>query len=386
MKGITLPDREEDFTADPVELFFDLAYVFAFAQLVSWLVHHPTWTGAAEAALLFVLIWFMWSWFTWSANAVSGNSRPVRLVFLVGTALTVPLAASIEGAFENTGLVFGGSAAILMVLVVVLSLLSHDRDSEVFRSIMQFAAPNFAVMGLLVAGGILEDIARVVCWSLALVIIVGSTIAAGSNEWIVRIGHFAERHGLIFIIALGEVIVALGLSFVEASEGDEITTSTVAGLVAAGIFAGLLWWSYFDRFSPALEHKGSELQGNDLSRFVRNVFTYWHTFIIAGIIASAAALEEALLHPDDPLYIEFRVMLAAGLALFWIGVIGSVYQYYKVVATERILAVAALIVLVLAGSELKGVWLVALVDLVLFVALVFEHRRIETGAAATVGA
>ncbi|MGI9624144.1 MAG: low temperature requirement protein A, partial [Acidimicrobiales bacterium] len=57
MRGLPIPDREEDFTADPVELFFDLAFVFAFAELVSLLVHSPDWEGAAEFTLLFVLIW-----------------------------------------------------------------------------------------------------------------------------------------------------------------------------------------------------------------------------------------------------------------------------------------------------------------------------------------
>ena len=94
MRGIELPERTEDFTADPVELFFDLAYVLAFSQLVGHLVHHPTWRGVGEAALLLWLLWLPWSQFTWSANAVSGNGRTVRVLFLVGTAISVPMAAS----------------------------------------------------------------------------------------------------------------------------------------------------------------------------------------------------------------------------------------------------------------------------------------------------
>ena len=109
MRGLTIPERDEDFTADPVELFFDLAFVYAFSRLVAHLVHHPDWTGAWEAALLFGILWLPWSWFTWSANAVPGNQRTVRAVFLVATAVTVPMAASVETAFDSGGATFAVS-------------------------------------------------------------------------------------------------------------------------------------------------------------------------------------------------------------------------------------------------------------------------------------
>lgn len=75
MRGLPVPQRTEDFIADPVELFFDLAFVYAFSQLVAHLVHFPTWKGASEGLLLFLTLWFAWSTFTWAANAVSGNAR-----------------------------------------------------------------------------------------------------------------------------------------------------------------------------------------------------------------------------------------------------------------------------------------------------------------------
>ena len=97
MKGVEVPDREQDFTADPVELFFDLVFVFAFSRLVYHLVHHPDWTGVGEFALLFTMIWLPWTQFTWSANAVPGNQRPVRVLLLIGTVVSVPMGASATG-------------------------------------------------------------------------------------------------------------------------------------------------------------------------------------------------------------------------------------------------------------------------------------------------
>ena len=132
-----------------------------------------------------------------------------------------------------------------------------------------------------------------------MLVVTYGTIRAGSSEWLVRPGHFAERHGLIVIVALGEVIVALGIPVVAAlEESAALPLETIAALVAAGTFAGLLWWAYFDRPLPALEHRHEATEDViQRGRFARDVYTYAHLPIVAGIILCAAALEEITLHP-----------------------------------------------------------------------------------------
>ena len=246
MRGLNIPELDEDFTADPVELFFDLAFVFAFSQLVAHLVHHPTWTGAWEAALLFAILWLPWSWFTWSANAVPGNQRAVRAVFLVATAVTVPMAASVQTAFGSGGTTFAIAGAVIMTMSIALQLLALDNDSEFYQAAMRLSAPIVLALALLVVGGLVEGDLRVAAWFGMVLVTLAGTAAAGSSEWIVRPGHFAERHGLILIIALGEVIVAIGISVVGGFDGGSGMTGPIRlGLMAAGAFAGLLWWGYF---------------------------------------------------------------------------------------------------------------------------------------------
>ncbi|MEM7322332.1 MAG: low temperature requirement protein A [Actinomycetota bacterium] len=378
MRGLNIPASDEDFTADPVELFFDLAFVFAFSQLVSHLVHHPTWTGAWEAALLFAILWLPWSWFTWSANAVPGNQRFVRAVFLVATAVTVPMAASVGTAFGAGGATFAISGATIMVMSIALQVLALDRDSDVFRSSIRLAMPTVASLGLLVAGGLVDGDLRVALWVGMVVATFLGTVAAGSGTWIVRTGHFAERHGLILIIALGEVIVAIGIAVVDGLDGDEgLTNSTRIGLLAAGALAGLLWWSYFDRVLPALEHRGEQIE-EFRGRYARDVYTWAHAPIIGGVITAAAAVEEILLHPDDPLPVEFRWMLAIGFALFFGGIAIAVRRAWSVTARERLVALAAIVALCAVSGSLNAVWLLVAVVVVLFVALVAEHYRIES--------
>ena len=379
MKGIDLPERTEDFTADPVELFFDLAYVFAFSQLVGHLVHHPDWEGVGEAALLFGLLWLPWSQFTWAANAVSGNGRIVRILFLVGTVTSVPMAASVSTAFGPGGPVFAISLAIIVVLGLSTLTLAFEAGTDVYRSFVGWAWPNLLALAVIIAGGFVDGSGRKVIWIIAAVIVIGAMVAAGGGEWIVRPGHFAERHGLIVIIALGEVVVAIGIPVVLALEdGEGLPGRTVAALVAAGAFAGLLWWGYFDRPGPAIEHRAEELvDSKEKGRFVRDVYTWAHAPLVAGIILAAAALEEITLHPADDVPGAFRLMLFGGLALWVLAIVDAVWRSFRVVARERLVALVIIGALLGPASSWDGPYLLIVIDLIILATLVVEHIRIE---------
>ncbi len=379
MRGLDIPERDEDFTADPVELFFDLAFVYAFSRLVAHLVHHPDWTGAWEAALLFGILWLPWSWFTWSANAVPGNQRMVRAVFLVATAVTVPMAASVETAFDSGGATFAVSGAVIMLMSIALQVLALDSDSSTYAATVRLASPVLGAIGVLVIGGFVDGDARVVLWVASVVIILVATLFAGSGDWIVRSGHFAERHGLILIIALGEVIVAIGIAVSNGLDEGGLDGSTRLGLLAAGAFAGLLWWSYFDRVLPALEHKAEQLEASSRGTYARDVYTWAHAPIIGGVIASAAAVEEILLHPSDPLPAAFRTMFVVGVGLMVLGIALAVFRAWRAIARERLVALAAIAVLALISGSWDGVWLLIAVDAVILAALVVEQLRVEGG-------
>lgn len=379
MRGIEVPDPVEDFTADPVELFFDLAYVFAFSQLVGNLVHHPDWAGVGKAGLLFGLLWIPWSQLTWSANAVSGNGRPARLLFLAATIVSVPMAASVSTAFGPGGPVFALSILAIVTIGMVMLTFSVGTDLEVKASVARWIGPNVLAGVALVVGAFIDGDARIVAWGISLAIVLVAMFLAGNGVWIVRSGHFAERHALIVIVALGEVIVAVGIPVVAALEdAGGLPGRTVVALLASGVFAALLFWGYFDRPGPAIEHRADSLPSEEpRGRFVRDVYTWAHAPIVAGIILSAAALEEITLHPSDAVPAEFRTMFAGGIALLVVGISAGVWRSFHAVARERIvmaLVIAAL--LGLAGSW-NGVVLLVVVDLLIAATLVVEHLRIE---------
>ena len=378
MRGLLVPEQEEDFTADPVELFFDLAFVFAFSQLVGILVHDHDWEAIGKATLILFLLWLPWAQFTWSANAVPGNQRVVRLGFLVATAASVPMAAAVTTAFDAGGALFAIPLSVIHLMALGVMAIGIDSESDVHTSLVRYATPNIVAVVLVVVGGFLEDGARVGCWIASSLVVIYATVRAGNGNWIIRPGHFAERHALIIIVALGEVIVALGNAVAEPlGDGEGFDARAVVALAATGVCAGLFWWAYFDRVQPAFEHRAEQTEARERGRFARDVYTYWHFAIVAGIILVAAALEDAALHPSDELPLSFRMMLLGGVALFLGGIGGGVYRAFHVIAKERLLALVVLVVVLALPLGLTGVVTVVVLDVVLVAALVAEHLRIE---------
>jgi low temperature requirement protein LtrA len=181
------------------------------------------------------------------------------------------------------------------------------------------------------------------------------------------------------IIALGEVVVAIGAPVVETlSEGEGLGGSLLTALTSSGLLAGILWWSYFDRPLPALELRHEALTDpKERSRFARDVYTYNHLIIVGSILTAAAALEEIMLHPADPLPDAFRWMLFIGISGYLLGVALSVLRAYASLAVERLLGVLALGVFIALSPSLPGMWILIGIDALLVAVLAIEHYRVE---------
>ncbi|MEM9513916.1 MAG: low temperature requirement protein A [Actinomycetota bacterium] len=379
MKGLVIPEQDEDYTADQVELFFDLAFVFAYSQLVSLLIHEPDWTGVGKAALIFVLLWLPWSQMTWAANAVPGNARNTRMIFLVATAASVPMAASVTTAFDDGGPLLAIPLAFITLTGLTMVVLAARGDEAATQAAVRYSIPVAIGMGIVVLGSFLDDQLRVAAWIGGLLIFTVSAFGAGGGQWTMRAGHFAERHGLIVIVALGEVIVATGKPLVDSlEEGAGIPAQSAIALTAAGVFACLLFWAYFDRPQRAFEARAESIERSaDGAQFARDVYTFGHAPIVAGIVAAAAALEEIVLHPSDPLPLAFRMMALGGGALYALGVAAGTMRSYRVVPRERIVSLVLVAALLVFGADIDGVWLIVAMDVILIVALTIEHLRIE---------
>ena len=167
--------------------------------------------------------------------------------------------------------------------------------------------------------------------------------------------HFAERYQLFVIIALGESIVAIGVGI----EGLERDVAYVLAAAVAFAGAALLWWAYFDFAAvggePALHRASDTMRG----KLARDVYTFCHFPMIAGIILFAVAAKKTVAHPDDVLSTAGRFALAAGIALYMLGFVGARWRTIGAFAWERIAAAVTVPLLVLALREADALLVMA---------------------------
>ena len=276
------------------------------------------------------------------------------------------------------GPVFAIALTGIMVIGFRMQTMGTTTEIDYRSAALTWIAPNVIAILVLVVGSFFDGTVRLGFWLGTVAIVLWAMVKAADGEWLVRSGHFAERHGLIIIIALGEVIVAIGIPVVAALESNGgLSLATISALLASGGFAGLLWWAYFDRPSPGLEYAASKLDGRAAGRYIRDVYTWAHAPIVAGIILAAAALEEIALHPRDTVPLEFRAMMAAGLFMFLIGVYLAVWRAFRAQARERLVGAMVIAGIIFLGASLEGLNLLTLVVVVMFAVLVIEHRRIQ---------
>ena len=198
-----------------------------------------------------------------------------------------------------------------------------------------------------------------------------SAISAGRGTWQIQARHFAERNGLFVIIALGESIVAIGLGVV----GEERSATLALSLGVVFVGAAALWCSYFDKPARDAERYLAEADDKEQGRFARDAYSILHYPIILGIVLYAVGAEDVVAHPDDALDGFNRFALSVGVALVLLAVVAAAYRAVRRVPTERFVAGIVLIGLALFGGELSALRLAALVDVVLIVSLVIEHRN-----------
>ncbi len=167
--------------------------------------------------------------------------------------------------------------------------------------------------------------------------------------WRVSPGHFAERHALIVIIALGESIVALGLGATEVLSAG-VVTAAILGLVVAGA----LWWSYFDVVAIVAERKLRETSGKAQLTMARDSYSYLHMPMVAGIILLAVGLKKTLGDVGEPLKLVPAVALCGGVAIYYLAHILFRLRNVRSLNPQRLVVSALLIALIPLAVELPA--------------------------------
>jgi low temperature requirement protein LtrA len=354
-----------------VELFFDLVFVFCVTQVVTLLHGHVDVKSAGAAVLVFWLVWWAWTQFTWALNAANTDHPRVQFMTLAATAVAFFLAVGIPRALGDGALWFAVSYVVLRVVGLLLYYWVAWHDPLQRKAVRVFALFSAGGLAAVLAGALVGGTALYFWWGIAIALdLMAAGIGGQLEGWNLHADHFVERHGLIVIIALGETLIVAASGLVAA---PVTPTAITTGVLAVAITCGL-WWSYFRHARFAFEHQIAGRDGNARSCLARDVFSVMHFPMLCGVIAMAAATEEALAHPDRPLATDLRVALGGGTVLFICGTAAAMWR-----ATGRaplwraILAPTGAVIVVGVGAIPVVAMGVLLAVLVVIAAI--EHRQ-----------
>ena len=307
-----MAQREQRVT--PLELFFDLVFVYAITQVTQLMSHDPTWRGVARGMLVLAALWWAWTGYAWLTNTLEPEESQVRAgMFGAMTAMLV-VALAVPEAFESDAVLFGVAYLIVRLLHILLYAIAGKRDPDLLGAVLRFTPSATLAPAIILAAGFVDGRAQATLWVVALAVdYLGALIGRGAG-WRVSPAHFAERHGLIVIIALGESIIAIGVGAAGVSLTPGILSATVLGIVAIAA----LWWAYFDVMAVLAQRQLSETSGATLARLARDYYSYLHLPMIAGIVLFALGLKETIEQVDEPLATIPAVALCGGLSLYFL--------------------------------------------------------------------
>ncbi|WP_210491218.1 low temperature requirement protein A [Patulibacter sp. SYSU D01012] len=363
-----------------LELFFDLVFVFAITQTSHLLLEHLTWTGAAQTALVLLVVWWSWNFSTWAMNELDPELPPVRVLLLVLMLLGLLMAVAIPEAWGDRALLFAGTYVAVQLLRHGFMTFVAAGPGTVERERAGRILAWFAAAGVLwVAGALAEGSARTVLWCVALVVDLGGPLAlywlpgrgrSPAAAWDVGAAHFAERFQLFVIIALGETIVLTGATAAE----HALDLAAVTAVVVAFASTAALWWLYFSSIAVLTESRlhGS---GDDRTTVARDIFTYLHAVLVAGIVVSAVGDEVVLAHPTEALETPALVATVAGPILYLLAQDLIRLRNTGTLSPSRTTAIGACLVVGLLGTALPALAVGALLVAVLVAVAGYDGWR-----------
>ncbi len=334
---------------EPLELFFDLVFVFALTQVTARMAEDLSWAGLLRGLLVLAAIWWAWAAYAWLTNEVDARRRAVRLA-IFGSMIAMLLASlAIPAAFAGDALLF--ACAYLGVRILHVALFAAGSDDVDVRQAAYALVPTSVIAPvLLIAASALDGSAQVAVWIVALLIDYVGGAVRGIEGWRLSPGHFAERHGLIVIIALGESIVAIGVG----AAGLPLGAGEIAATALGVVVAAALWWVYFDDALAHVEQHLHAATGRARNVMARDAFSFLHLPLVAGIVLLALGVKKTLGDVDESLKLVSATALFAGPALFLAAGVAFRRRCREPLDTQRLVAAAACLIVLPLALELPA--------------------------------
>jgi len=328
-----------------LELFFDLVFVLALTQCTALIAGHPTWEGIVKGLLVLGVLWWAWVGYAWLTSVVNPEEGSVRIVMFGAMAALLVAALCVPGAFGSDALLFACAYAAVRTAHIALFVLASRDDPDLRRSVQGLAVSTAIASGLLFLAAALPNGARVAVWAAALVLDMAGPMLFGAAGWKLSPAHFADRHGAIIIIALGESMVALG-----AGDKHALNAGVVGAAVLGVAVAAALWWLYFDVVALVAERRLLKAApGRERNEIARDSYSVLHFPMVAGIALIAVGLKKTLADVSAPLGIETAAAMLGGAALYLLAHVAFRWRNIHRLSRQRL--VCAVLLLAMVGVE-----------------------------------
>jgi low temperature requirement protein LtrA len=373
----------------PLELFFDLVYVFTVSQLSLNLVEHVSVRGMAQTVVLALAVMYAWFMTVWTSNWLDVERRPVQLMLLGLMFASLLMSTSIVGSFGNSPFAdWAGDRAGLFVIGYLaiqigrtLFATSAFRGHRLHAHFVNALVWEIGTAAIWIAGIFAEGDARLEIWAIAVLVTYGGVIAGHplpgkrspfSSDSQIYAEHLLERFRLFFLIALGETVLTIGNAFT----GGPVEAERLIALSAAFIGTVSLWWCYFHRTErlgiDALDGAG------DASRVVA-VGNYTLVAAVIGIVAIAVGDELAIANPAFETTASMTALIFGGPAIFLLAQLVFMRGASGQVPRARTGGCIALAVLALLTSPFSLLAAVIAASAVLLAVAVADTRAYSEG-------
>jgi low temperature requirement protein LtrA len=359
---------ESERRVTPLELLFDLVFAFGFTQVTTLLSDEPTWSGVGKGLLIIAALWWAWSSYAWLTSTVDTDNGWVSAAMLAAMAAMFVAALAVPRSFGRQGGVFGVAFLIVNIMFLALFALATRNESELLAAILRIVPTFLTGATLITIAGFVHGNLRPALWLMALVVGMFGPLLRGMGGWRLQPGHFIERHGLIMLIAIGESLIAIGIGARNTGLSAGVIVAAVLGLVVVNSF----WFAYFDFFPLRAQQMLADRSGEQRTALARDVFTYLHLPMVAGIVLFAFAMRATLVHVGGDLNTVRAFGLTCGPALYLWAYVGLRFRVTRTLGRGRLAAAVVCAALLPAARVVPGLAAVALVAVVFVVLHLYE--------------
>jgi low temperature requirement protein LtrA len=354
-----------------LELFFDLVFVLALTQCTTLMDRTPTWLGLLKGLLVLGMLWWSWVGYAWLTSVVDPEEGAVRLVMFAAMGAFLVAALCVPGAFGSEALLFACAYAVVRAAHILLFMIASRGDQALRQSVLGLAGSTAIGAGLLFVAAFTSGTVQLGLWGLALVLDTGGPFLFGADGWKIVPGHFAERHGAIVIIALGESIVAVGVG-----ARATIGAGVVLAAVLAMVIAAALWWAYFDVAAIVAGRRlAKAAAGRERNEIARDSYSYLHFPMVAGIALIAVGTKRTITGLDEPLKIVVASALLGGAAMYMLAHVAFRWRNMHSLSARRLVCAIVLLCLLPAGAALPALATLAILAAVLVTLISYEALR-----------